>query len=638
MKLRDQSEAERYLIAILGEDTGRQILEAGLQIPDEATRMEFYEGCLNFHQDENPQQLRDSLLYRAPPVSIIQFVEDEFYLGKVGTLYPVIIRELEELNSGRYVESVLTGGIGSGKTTLALYTQAYQLYLLSLLRDPHRLYGLDPSSEILLIFQNMTERLARGVDYQRFKDMIHNSPYFQKYFPFDKSLDSKLVFERRIEVMPVSGASTAAIGQNVMGGIIDELNYMAINEKSVRSVDGGTYDQAVEIYNSIARRRKSRFASSGTLPGILCLVSSKRYPGQFTDRKQEEALTDPTIYVFDKRVWEVKPEGTFGRERFRVFIGDETRKPRILKDEEEVADVDENLVDEIPFEFKREFEVDIINALREIAGKSTLARHPFIVDIDSVAPCFGTHQSILSRDEVDFVATQLKVYPDRFWSPDLPRFAHIDLGITGDSAGVAVGTVSGFMDVQRDSVDGIEKPIVEKLPIIRMDFILEVKPPKNGEIPFWKIRQLLYTLRNLGLRIRWVTFDTFQSTDSMQLLRNQGFLADVCSMDTSTVPYDFAKSALYEHRIKCPAHPKLARELASLERDQKKGKIDHPPGGSKDCADALAGVVYGLTRRREIWGLYGIPVNMIPPSILSKLKESKQPEETVIHHEKGSYR
>lgn len=631
MELRSQSEAERYLLATLGQEAGTKILQMGLEVEDLDERLHWYEGCLRFHADQDATILRDKLLFRVPPVSVIQFVEDDFYLGKAGTLYPTIIRELEELNSGRYVESVLTGGIGSGKTTLALYTQAYQLYLLSLLREPHRLYGLDPSSEILLIFQNMTERLARGVDYQRFRDMIHNSPYFQKYFPFDKSLDSKLVFERRIEVMPVSGASTAAIGQNVMGGIIDELNYMAINEKSVRSVDGGTYDQAVEIYNSIARRRKSRFASSGTLPGILCLVSSKRYPGQFTDRKQEEALTDPTIYVFDKRVWEVKPEGTFGAGRFRVFIGDETRKPRILKEHEEVADVDAGLVDEIPHEFRREFEVDIINALREIAGKSTLARHPFIVDIDSISPCFGTHESILSRDEVDFVSSQLKVYPDRFWSPDIPRFAHIDLGITGDSAGVAIGTVSGFMDVQRDSVDGIEKPIIEKLPIIRFDLVLEVRPPKNGEIQFWKIRQLLYTLRNLGLKVRWVTFDTFQSTDSMQLLRNQGFLADVCSMDTTTVPYDFAKSALYEHRVRCPSHPKLARELASLERDPKKGKIDHPPGGSKDCADAMAGVIYGLTRRREIWGLYGIPVNMIPPSILSKLQNPKAEEPTGGH-------
>ena len=27
---------------------------------------------------------------------------------------------------------------------------------------------------------------------------------------------------------------------------------------------------------------------------------------------------------------------------------------------------------------------------------------------------------------------------------------------------------------------------------------------------------------------------------------------------------------------------------------------------SKDCSDALAGVAFGLAKRREVWGLYGI--------------------------------
>ena len=83
----------------------------------------------------------------------------------------------------------------------------------------------------------------------------------------------------------------------------------------------------------------------GILPGILCLVSSRRYPGQFTDTKEEEALTDPTIYVYDKCTWDVKPSA-YGKERFQVFIGDEFRKPKVLtkKDFRELDEEDrENL-------------------------------------------------------------------------------------------------------------------------------------------------------------------------------------------------------------------------------------------------------------------------------------------------------
>ncbi len=45
---------------------------------------------------------------------------------------------------------------------------------------------------------------------------------------------------------------------------------------------------------------------------------------------------------------------------------------------------------------------------------------------------------------------------------------------------------------------------------------------------------------------------------------------------------------------------------------------------SKDVADALAGVVYGLTVRREIWAMYGIPLMKIPATL--SLAVGKQPE------------
>ena len=65
-----------------------------------------------------------------------------------------------------------------------------------------------------------------------------------------------------------------------------------------------------------------------------------------------------------------------------------------------------------------------------------------------------------------------------------------------------------------------------------------------------------------------------------------------------------------------PDHNKAQRELIELERDAKTGKVDHPPRGSKDLADAIAGVVYGLTMRRENWTRYRIS----PQEYLSKIR------------------
>jgi len=369
-------------------------------------------------------------------VGVREFLESPHYMNAKGVLYPAVLEALIELNEGEYDEAVVTGGIGSGKSTLAVYTQAYQLYLLSCYRNPQAVFGLDPSSEIVIVFQSINEKLAKCVDFERFKEMISTSNYFRNHFMFDRNIESELRFPNRIIVKPVVGLEVGTIGQNVISGIIDEVNFMNTVDNSKRSVDGGAYDQAVALYNSISRRRKSRFMAKGKLPGILCIVSSKRYPGQFTDQKMEEASKQlketgkSSIYVYDKRVWDIKPDAFIG-EWFHVFVGDETRKPRILEENEEIHPGDRELITPVPVEYKSEFEKDIMNALRDIAGVSTLAIHPFIMDTEALAECFGTHRSILSSNATDFENPKLVICPSLFVDKESPRFVHVDLALTG---------------------------------------------------------------------------------------------------------------------------------------------------------------------------------------------------------------
>lgn len=594
----------------LSEKLKDAILQEGLTETD----LEYLEWLL-----EDPSHTH----YTHRPVSFRTFVTSSEFLDSPNILYEEVMRCGEEMNNGVYQEAVLTGAIGTGKTTLALFSTAYQLYLLSCMKKPHEAFNLDPSSEILFIFQSINANLAKAVDYERFKAMILKSPYFQEHFPFQKDLLSELRFPNRIIVKPLTGLETGAIGQNVIGGIIDEMNFMSVVENSKSNVDGGTYDQAIALYNSIARRRKSRFMQRGKLPGLLCLVSSKRYPGQFTDKKEEEARREieltgkTTIYIYDKRLWDIKPPNQFSGDWFQVFLGDASRKPRVLDDKEEIDPADLDLIMNIPADFRMEFDTDIMNAIRDIAGVSTLSVHPFIMDQSTITKSFRRDKNIFSRTSVDFVTTKLEIYPQRFRNPELPRFVHVDLAISGDSAGFCVGTVVGFKTMER----GDSK---ELMPDIWIDGALEVVPPRNGEIQFWKIREIIYALKKLGMNMRWVTFDTFQSKDSMQILRQQGYTVGTQSIDVTTHPYDFVKNALYDGRLSIPEHPKLQRELVTLEKDVKKNKIDHPPHSSKDVSDALAGVVYGLTMRREMWALHKVPVMQIPNSIHAVLKKKEQ--------------
>lgn len=559
----------------------------------------------------NPDAVKRLLRYKHEPVGPREFIESPAFMNKPGAMWPAVMDEFVELNSGKYVESVLTGGIGVGKTHLALYTQAYQLYLLSCMRDPHAEFDLDPTSEIVIVFQSLNAKLAAGVDYTRFRAMIESAPYFKSQFRFDTDITSEMRFPKRVIVKPISGQDTGAIGQNVIGGLIDEINFMAVIEDSKHSRDGEVYDQAVKNYNSIARRRESRFMQLGSLPGMLCLVSSRNYPGQFTDKKEEEARTNPRIFIYDKRTWEVRPE-KFTNERFRVFVGDETRKPYILGDDAVVPEEDAHLVMRIPLEYLKQFQTDMLASLRDIAGVATMALHPFMLNTEAVTSAFGVVPSIASREDCDFVTTKLQLYPKRIANPMEPRLAHVDLAYSKDSAGVSIGHVIGFKKVNRGDH-------IETLPIVRFDMILEVKVPRGGEIELENVRKLLYVLRDkMGLPIKWVSFDGFQSRDSMQILYQKGFIVHYQSMDKDTDAYDFTKQAFYDGRVQAPAHPKAQREMITLEIDTKKGIIDHPPHGSKDVSDSMAGVVYGLTILREIWLRHGVPMQQVPLAIQQK--------------------
>ena len=570
-------------------------------------------------------------------VSVREFFTNHHYTGTVGDyIWPKVLDELEQMNNGHYVEAVLTGGIGAAKTSLAISSQLYQLYYLSTFDSPHAPFELKPTDEIVIIFQSMKFSQAKEVAFDRFKAMVDECPYFQNHFIYDKDIKSQLRFPHHVTVMPVAGNEAATIGKNVIGGMLDEVNFMASVEKSKQSVDGDAYDQAVALYNSIARRRESRFMTRGNLPGLLCLVSSKRFRGQFTDLKTEEARTNDRIYVYDKCVWDVvsktKYDQMYSGETFDVFVGDEHRKP-FMVDEAHKAPEDANaegLIHPIPIEHEHEFTADLLNALRDIAGVSTTALHPFIMDPEKVVECFGRHTSIFSREECDFDQMGLEVYPKEFVNPKEPRFVHIDLALSRDSCGFAIGHVSGFTKVPRGPTpkEGEEEEqIFEMMPSIHIDALLEIRPPRGGEILFAKIRDIIYLLTKKGLNIQWVTFDSWQSTDARQILAQKGYATDTVSLDKDTQGYEVTKTAFYDGRIDAPAHAKCLKELLRLERDEKKDKIDHRPKESKDVSDGLAGVVWGLTRRLEIWHRWKVAIRDMPKAVSQSTRQVEEAKE-----------
>ena len=87
-----------------------------------------------------------------------------------------------------------------------------------------------------------------------------------------------------------------------------------------------------------------------------------------------------------------------------------------------------------------------------------------------------------------------------------PRFGHLDLALSQDSAGLAIGHVRCFKRMRRSEM------VDELMPVLVYDVVLEIRPPKGGEINFEKIRKLLYILRENGMPGKWVTADQYQGS------------------------------------------------------------------------------------------------------------------------------
>lgn len=153
-----------------------------------------------------------------------------------------------------------------------------------------------------------------------------------------------------------------------------------------------------------------------------------------------------------------------------------------------------------------------------------------------------------------------------------------------------MGHVLDYVEVTRRNEDGEE--YVMRMPVIGMDMMLRVEAPHEGEIEIAGLRQLVYELRSYGYRIKKVTFDQYQSKDSEQQLKRSGIEAGYLSVDTDPGVYQAYKDAINEDRWVAYYSEVVYNETIRLEKNEKTGKVDHPPKGTKDVSDAVAGVCY----------------------------------------------
>lgn len=586
--------------------------------------------------------------YETAPVDVRTYLTNPYFLGETGSaLWPKLIDDMVELFEGGYHEAVLGGSLGWGKSFFATTALSYLIYQMSCLRNPQRAYGIAEGSHVYIAMLSVTEKVARRVAVNELIGKISHSRYFKEKFP-PKSAPSLLEirFPKRIQVVAGSTGSSAIIGLNAFGGLIDETSFMGGDKEVDRQGRIVTVDKGEKIYHSIIRRMKSRFQKVGHLPGLLILASSKERPVAFVEKRIEQAREqkDPNFYVREYATWDVKPAEAFTGQTFRIVVGNERFQSRILDNDAPQATVNKYLelglrIVEIPEEYRRDFLSDMDTALRDIAGVATQAVSPFIQKYEALHDAFeksGLRLPTGAEGEDDVangewvcnsplvinwgriaVQRQRRLpggYTEDVWfpmrRPEAPRYVHMDLALTGDSAGLCIGHISGWTEVVRRDAEMNE--YVELAPVIEIDLLLRIMPPPGDEIDLATVRSIVYQFADHGFNIRFLSCDSWQSADTLQQVRKRGIEAEVVSIDVTTEPYEVTRTCIYEGRLRAPFHPHCVRELTQLQRVPRRSKgmstsysykIDHPAigadgkPGSKDVADALAGVVASLTSR-----------------------------------------
>ena len=144
-------------------------------------------------------------------------------------------------------------------------------------------------------------------------------------------------------------------------------------------------------------------------------------------------------------------------------------------------------------------------------------------------------------------------------------------------------------------------------PVIYVDLMLQVVPPEGGEILLHDVEAFVKKLRRMGYRIPIVTADSYQSKDFLQRQLSHGGakLAYELSVDKTKDPYFSLRDTLYDRDdegkpiISLYDYKPLTNELFSVE--DRGRKVDHPPNGSKDVSDSLAGAVYTCNTVQSLW-------------------------------------
>ncbi len=524
-----------------------------------------------------------------PPTIEEYFTEK--YLGELAhSLYPKWLPYLKKMRPDPLLTdpkdyksyTINNSSISTGKSFVAMHCLLYDLLVLSCHSRPQSIFGLAPTTQIIIAVTSTNSGLTQGL-FKPIRQLLDSNEIpLRKYLKFNKNKISEIEIPNKNLVMyPVSPQRTHFLGKAIISSFADEINFMQVYTASTLN-QGEAYDVGADLAQVMKERRESRFIGSNMPIAIGgCIFSSSvSHEGDLLSRMIASADRTTTEIVM-LRPWDVNPS-KFTGPRAYFGIGD---KLGVITDE--------------PPDYPHEWFPAILKPAA-VEDPAKFARNYFNLPIGKAEAFFGEVSKLLEVQmpieyRMPMQPRLCHIISPSFFefnegvikppSSEVKTFWHNDLSTSKDRTGIAGAYVVDFKWTTYASQRLLT-------PVIGYVFAGTITPSKSANIVFDDVTQFYVRMVNdYRINLTTLTFDQFQSAHIIQSLNSLGIRATKGSVDVNNDPYIAFKKAVYEKTVQLPYDTLLIEELANLRLMSlaTKTKIDHVRGMTKDLSDAVVG-------------------------------------------------
>ena len=483
-----------------------------------------------------------------------------------------------------YREVIMQLGKGSGKDFTSTVAVSYVVYLLLCLKDPALYYDKPKGDSIDIINIAINSDQANRVFFKNFVERIRNNPWFENRY---EEKQGSIEFDKNITVYSGHSEREAFEGYNTLLVILDEISGFALESTSGHQ----NAKTAPAIYDMYKASVTSRFAKFGK----LVLLSFPRFEDDFIQQKYKDAVYGvpdkntgirPMLgemeTVIRKATLKIDPELPDGHPGNEFEI--EWEEDHIIRYAYPYTFAlrrpswEVNPTKDLQEDYALDFYRNPGDALGRFACKPSNLKDGFFKRADKIENAFRTVNGV---DEEGVFHPQFKPKGDTRY------FMHVDLAQKHDHCAVALGHIDQWIEYNIGS-SGIK----EYLPLVKIDAVRWWTPTKDKSVDFKDVIDYIKKVRREGFDLKLVTFDRWNSHDTMQDLERNGISTDQLSVDKKH--YDDFLITMYDDRLIGPKVDLLTKELGELRQVQKGQKvvIDHPRKGSKDLSDAVCGAIW----------------------------------------------